>query len=267
MIKIKTPKEIELMRQGGKILASVLSALEKEAKPGITTQRLNDLAEELILKAGGLPAFKGFQGYPAALCTSVNEQIVHTLPSERKLKEGDIVGLDLGVLYPAENCFVCLFVSQNCGKQRGLNTDAAITVAVGKISKEAQQLIKAAQGALAAAIDLIRPRRKLSEISLAIQKYAGKEGFPTIRELVGHGVGYELHEEPEIPNFVGNNFKDVVLKEGMTLAIEPMIAAGGYKIKKGRDGFTYETTDKSLTAHFEHTIAVTKKGCQILTKL
>jgi len=265
MIKIKTPEEIELMRQGGKILASVLSALKKEARPGVTTQRLNDLAEELIFEAGGLPAFKGHDNYPAALCASVNEQIVHALPSPRKLKEGDIVGLDLGVLYPAENCSACPLASQKCGGQAGLNTDAAITIKVGKVSKETEHLVATAQGALEAAIALVKPGRKLSEISAAIQKYAEKEGFSVIRELIGHGVGYKLHEDPEIPNFAGGNFKDAVLKEGMTLAVEPMLAAGKPKIKKGQDGFAYETADQSLAAHFEHTVAVTKNGGEILT--
>jgi len=265
MIRIKTSAEIELMRQGGKILGSVLAALEKEAKPGVTTAHLNELAEELILKAGGWPAFKGFQGYPAALCASVNEEIVHALPSERKLKEGDIVGLDLGVLFPAENCSACPFSSKECGSQPGLNTDAAITVKVGRVSEEAERLVRTAKEALQAAIDLVRPGRKISEISSAIQKRAEKEGFSAIRELIGHGVGYELHEDPDIPNYFDDRFKDVILKEGMTLAIEPMISSGSYKIKKGKDGFVYETADKSLASHFEHTVAVTKDGCEILT--
>ena len=195
----------------------------------------------------------------------MNEQIVHALPSERKLKEGDIVGLDLGILYPAENCSVCPLSSEKCGGQPGLNTDAAITVRVGQVSDEAALLVKTAEEALRVAVDLVRPGRKISEISSAIQQCAEKRGFSVIRELIGHGVGYDLHEDPEIPNFVGSRFKDVILKEGMTLAIEPMISSGGYKIKKGQDGFAYETADKSLAAHFEHTVAVTKTGGEVLT--
>lgn len=253
------------MRQGGKILASVLSCLAKEAKPGITTNYLNDLAERLIYSQGALPGFKGFQGYPASLCTSINEQIVHALPSERKLENGDIIGLDLGVLWPPENCSMCA-MSGGCGNRGGLYTDAAITVGVGEISHEPKKLIETARAALAIAVRLVKPGRKLSEISRAIHQYAAKAGFSVIRELVGHGIGYQLHEEPSIPNFFPSKFKDVTLKEGMVLAIEPMIAAGHHQLKKSKDQHGFETADASLTAHFEHTVAVTKRGVEILTK-
>jgi len=266
MIKIKNPNEIELMRQGGKILAEVLAELAKKVKPGITTKELNELAEAMIYMNGAMPGFKGFDGYPAALCTSVKEEIVHALPSERKLKDGDIIGLDLGVLYPPENCGSCA-LSYGCGGQRGLFTDAAITVAVGKISPEAKKIIEAAKGALAAAVEKVKPGRKLSEVSAAIEDFAQKQGFAVIRELIGHGVGYDLHEEPEIPNFAGSQFKEVVLKEGMTLAIEPMLSAGSAKIKKSKDKYGYLTADDSLSAHYEHTIVVTKNGCEVLTKM
>lgn len=253
------------MRQGGKILAFVLSCLSKEAKPGVTTRYLDELAERLIYAQGALPGFKGFQGYPASLCTSVNEQIVHALPSERKLENGDVLGLDLGVLWPPENCSMCA-MSQGCLNQGGLYTDSAVTIGVGKISPEAKKLIATAKGALQVGVDLIKPGRKLSEISRAIHQYVEKAGFSVIRELVGHGIGYELHELPQIPNFFPSNFKDIALKEGMVLAIEPMIAAGHHKLKKSKDQHGYETEDSSLTAHFEHTVAVTKNGYQILTK-
>lgn len=266
MIKIKNANEIELMRQGGKILAEVLGELAKKVKPGVTTKELDELAEAMIYMNGAMPAFKGFDGYPAALCASVNEEIVHALPSERKLKDGDIIGLDLGVLYPPENCGSCA-LSHGCGGQRGLFTDAALTVAVGKISPEAKKIIEAVKGALAVAIEKVKPGRKLSEISAAIENFAKKQGFSIIRELIGHGVGYELHEEPEIPNFAGSGFKDVVLKEGMTLAIEPMLSAGSHKIKKSEDKYGYKTLDNSLSAHCEHTIVVTKDGCEVLTKI
>ncbi|MBU2264747.1 M24 family metallopeptidase [Patescibacteria group bacterium] len=278
MIRIKTKDEIELMRQGGKILAQVLGELAKKIKPGITTKELDELAENLIYQHGALPGFKGFNDYPTTLCTSINEEIVHALPSSRRLKEGDIIGLDLGVLYPPENCNACA-MAHSCGGsprgealrgQKGLYTDAAITVAVGNASPEAKKIIEVAKGALAVAIDKIKPGRKLSEVSVAIENFVKKQGLAVIRELIGHGVGYELHEDPEIPNFDFSNsrqFKDAVLKEGMTLAIEPMVAAGSHKIKKSKDKFGYLTEDDSLAAHFEHTVAVTEKGCEILTKI
>lgn len=266
MIPIKTENEIEIMRQGGKILASVLSQVAEAIKPGVTTQFLDELAEGLIYQNGALPGFKGFDGYPAALCTSVNEEIVHALPSERKLKEGDIIGLDLGVLFPPERCGSCLH-GGSCGGQQGYYTDMAVTVPVGKTSAEATKLIETARGALKAAIEKIKPGQKLSEVSKAIQNNVEKQGFVVIRDLVGHGVGCDLHEAPEIPNFVSDRFADVELKEGMVLAIEPMISAGGFKIKKSKDKFGYETEDKSLTAHFEHTVAVKKDGAAILTKI
>jgi len=269
MIKIKNETEIDLMRQGGKILASVLFEVAKKVKPGTTTKSLDELAESLIYTQGALPGFKGFDGYPTTLCTSVNEEIVHALPSERKLKDGDIISLDLGVLYPPEQCASCA-LSRGCGSQRGLYTDAAMTVAVGKVNPEAKKIITVAKGALAVAIDKIKPGRKLSEVSAAIETYVKRQDFSVIRELIGHGVGYELHEDPEIPNFDFTNtqqFKDVVLKEGMTLAIEPMVSAGSYKIKKSKDKFGYLTDDDSLSAHFEHTVVVTEKGGDILTKI
>lgn len=266
MIKLKTEDEITVMRQGGKILATVLSEVAKAIKPGVTTESLDELAERLIYKQGALPGFRGHDGYPATLCTSVNEEIVHALPSERKLEEGDIIGLDLGVLFPPERCNVCP-MAQGCSGQKGLYTDAAVTVPIGKVSSEATKLIEVARGALNVAIDKIKPGRKLSEISRAIQKYAQDAGFSVIRELVGHGIGCELHEPPEIPNFVGSNFKDVILKEGMVLALEPMISAGSHKVRKSKDKFGYETEDKSLAAHFEHTVVVTKNGGEVLTKI
>jgi len=266
MIKIKSQSEIEIMRQGGKILAAVLFGVAKEVKPGVTTEFLDELAERLIYGQGALPGFKGFDGYPASLCTSVNEEIVHALPSERKLKEGDIIGLDLGVLFPPERCNSCP-MGGGCGEQQGFYTDMALTVAVGKVSPEAAKLIEISRGALGAAIDNVKPGRKLSEISAAIQKFTEDAGFSVIRELVGHGIGCDLHEEPEIPNFVGGGFKDEVLKEGMVLAIEPMISAGQSRVKKSKDKFGFETEDKSLSAHFEYTVVVTKDGCEVLTRI
>mgnify|MGYP001269072038 CR=1 FL=1 len=266
MVTIKSQREIELMRQGGKILAFVLSSLAKEVKSGVTTAYLDELAENLLWQNGALPAFKGFQDYPAALCASVNEEVVHGLPSKRKLKEGDIIGLDLGAIFPAENCHSCPFSANECGGEAGLYTDAAITVAVGKISPQAQKLMKATRESLTAGIEKIRPGRKLSEVSGAIEKTIEKAGFSVVKELVGHGVGYELHEDPEIPNFITEALPDTILKEGMTLAIEPMVSEGDWRIKKSKDGHGYVTRDGSLSAHFEHTVLVTKNGYEILTK-
>lgn len=266
MIVIKTAEEIKIMREGGRKLAQVLHQVVKAVKPGISTKDLDLLAEKLISEAGAAPAFKNYRGFPASLCTSVNEEIVHGLPTKKKiLQEGDIIGLDLGVVYPPELCFSCPLGSGHCGGTPGLFTDMAITVGVGKISLKAEKLIKIAKGALGVALKEIRADAYLGDVSSAIQKYAESAGFSVIRELVGHGVGKDLHESPEIPNY-GKPRSGVKLKEGMTLAIEPMIAAGGYKIATAKDGFAYETADRSLAAHFEHTVAVTKNGCEILTQ-
>lgn len=267
MINIKTPSEIELMRQGGKILAFVLGEVVKAVRPGIVTAELDRLAEALLWQQGALPAFKGFEDYPASLCVSINEQVVHALPSQRKLQAGDVVGLDLGALYPAQNCSVCPTGGAGCGGQPGLFTDMAVTVATGEVSPQAKKLMAAAGGALETALRVIRPGRKVGAVSKAIQQYVEKAGFCVIRDLVGHGVGRALHEEPSIPNFVGGNFPDAVLEAGMTLAIEPMISLGRGEVKKSADGFGYETADKSLAAHFEHTVAVTKNGCELLTEI
>lgn len=265
MIAIKSKEQINIMRQGGKILAKILDEVAKAVKPGVTTKELDELATELIFANGAKPAFLGYEGFPAALCASVNEMIVHSVPSARKLKEGDIIGLDLGILYPFENCAGCFMVG-NCAKPRveGLYADMAVTVSVGKISSQAAKLIDAAKKSLDLAIEQIKPGNHLGDIGFAIQRHAEKNGFSVIRDLVGHGVGKELHEEPQIPNF-GQPGTGPELKPGMTLALEPMISAGGHEIKKSPDGHGFETKDGSLAAHFEHTAAVTKKGCEILT--
>lgn len=268
MISVKTKQEIEIMRQGGRILAEVLVEVAKNAKPGVTTAFLDDLAEQLIFKAGALPAFKNFGGYPSNLCASVNEQVVHGVPSKNKiLKEGEIISLDLGVLWPPEKCDSCPMASAGCGNQKGMYTDMAITVGVGKIDSEAKHLIEVARGALNVAVDLVKPGQKLSKISQAIQNFVEKAGFQVICDLVGHGVGHELHEDPQIPNFASRNFKEVILKEGMTLAIEPMAAVSDSRVKQSKDGYGWETKGGSWAAHFEHTVAVTKNGHEVLTKI
>jgi len=248
MIIIKTPKEIELMREGGEILAKVLREVSLRVKPGVSTQELDSLAEELIIKSKGKPSFKGYKGYPAALCASVNNEVVHGIPSSEKiLKSGDIVGLDLGLEY--KGCF----------------TDMTITVPVGKVSKIAHKLIKVTKNSLTQGIRKIEPGNFISDISRAIQDYVERQGFSVVRDLVGHGVGREVHEDPPVPNFFDPNLESVKLREGMVLALEPMINMGSYEVEVLDDGWTVVTRDGFLSAHFEHTVAVTKEGYEILT--
>jgi len=247
MINIYTEKEIKTMREGGKILAKILKALSKKVKPGITTAYLNRVAEDLILKYGAKSSFKGFNNYPAALCTSVNEEIVHAVPGKRVLKNGDILTLDLGIRF------------------KGFCTDAAITVPVGKVDKKVKKLIEATKKSLEIAIEQSKSGNHLEDIGWAIQNYVEKQGFGVIRELVGHGVGKEVHEDPQILNY-GEKGTGHELVEGMVLALEPMVSMGNWRIKKGEDGFSYKTLDNSRSAHSEHTIAITKRGPKILTK-
>lgn len=271
MIIIKTEKEIEIMRRGGRILAEILKQLAIAAKPGATTGHLEKMACDLIKAAGGRPSFKGYKSmrdaraFPTALCASINNEVVHApaLPP-RKLNSGDIIGLDLGMEYPSP------VSGQKLG--RGYYTDMAVTVAAGKISKQAKKLINVTKKSLELAIKQVKPGNALNDIGRAIQQYVEKQGFSVVRELVGHGVGTAVHEEPQVPNYeISDNSErsgeNIILKPGMTIAIEPMVNAGGWKIKTGKDGFTVLTADGGLSAHFEHTVAVTEKGCEILTSL
>jgi methionyl aminopeptidase len=248
MIPIKTPEEIKIMRQGGRILAKIIEELRSQVKSGLTTRELDKLAQELIFKYECRPAFKGYQNFPAVLCVSLNQEIVHVLPSKRRLKQGDILSLDLGILY------------------QGFYSDMAITLPVGKISPEASRLIRVTKKALKRALGRVKPGKHIGDISQAIQNYVEGQGFNVVRDLCGHGIGRQLHESPEIPNF-GQRHQGPELKPGMVLAIEPMVTMGDWRIKKTKDGFGFQTTDGSLSAHFEQTVAVTQKGCQILTKL
>ncbi len=243
----KTPEEIKIMAEAGKILAEVLKDIEKMAKPGITTLELDRACEALILKRGAIPAFKGHEGFPYSLCASLNENIVHGYPSDYILEEGDIIGLDSGVLY------------------KGYYSDMAVTIGIGKVSFEAKRLLTVAKKALKRGIKKARPGNTVGDISNTIQRYVEGQGFSVIRDLCGHGIGKELHEEPKIPNF-GQRHKGQELKEGMAICIEPMISAGDFKLKKAADGYGYASKDGSLTAHFEHTILITKSGSRILTK-
>jgi methionyl aminopeptidase len=257
MIKYKTEEEIAIMREGGKIHARILKAVAKKVKPGVKTDALNTYAEQLIDEAHGAASFLGYQPYdakrpyPAALCVSINEEIVHGIPNDgggRILFEGDIVSLDLGLTY------------------KGFVTDAALTVPVGKISTEAQTLIRATKEALDRAIVAMRLHGHIGDIGDAVMQVAMKYGFGIIEGLSGHGVGYSVHEEPFVPNKAERG-EGPELKEGLVIAIEPMLSLGSRDIKRLSDGYTFITRDKSLSAHFEHTVAVTKNGIEILTKL
>lgn len=266
MITYKTKEEIKIIREGGKILAQILSKIISKVKPGVATGYLEDMACRLILEAGGRPAFKGLKSkydrvaYPTALCTSINEEVVHApaYPS-RQLFEGDIIGIDVGMEYPYSGK----------RKEKGLYTDMAITAGVGKINEEAKKLISVTKESLRRGLTQIKPGKSLDDLGRTIQSYVENEGFSVVRDLVGHGVGYEVHEDPQVPNYLPRQ-KDrevVLFKPGMVLAIEPMVNVGTYKVLSRPDGFTIVTADGNLSAHFEHTIAVTEKGIEILTEL
>lgn len=253
-ITIKTKEEIETLKQGGKILVDILRKISEIAKPGVSTGFLNEKARKLVLSYGAKPAFEGYQPsfskkpYPATICVSINEVVVHGLPSDSViLKEGDILKLDFGVTY--EN----------------LCTDAAITIGIGKMTDEKTKLINATKHALELATHEIKPGNHIGDIGYVIENYIEGQGFSVVRDLVGHGVGYKVHEEPNIPNY-GKRGEGPVLKLGMVLAIEPIVTMGSGEIRLCKDGFGYETIDGSLSAHFEHSVVVTEEGSEILTK-
>jgi len=246
MITIKSQKEIQLLREGGKILAEILEDMRLVVAPGITTKDLEFEAQRGIQKHGVRGSFLGYQGYPSVLCSSVNDVIVHEVPSKKILNEGDIVSLDLGIIY------------------EGLCTDAAIKVGVGKVSSKTKHLIDITRRSLDAAILEVRDGATTGDIGRAIQDVVEAASLAVVRELVGHGVGYQVHEDPRIPNYGRRGVGDV-LREGMVIAIEPMVTMKGWEIKRASDGFGYCTKDGSLSAHFEHTVAVTKDGCVVLT--
>ncbi len=255
MIEIKTKEELKKMRKAGEIVAVVLAEIEKHIKPGIKTSKLDEIAENLVRKMGGFPAFKGYRPhiyfpreFPATICTSINEEIVHGIPSNRVLKEGDIISVDIGV------------------KVDGFYADAAYTYPVGEISEKAKKLLEVTRNALLKAIAVVKDGVRVGDISFEIQEYAESNGFSVIRDFVGHGIGRNLHEEPQIPNF-GVRGKGHELREGMVIAIEPMISAGSHEVEILLDTWTAVTKDRSLAAHFEHTVAVTSDGALILTSL
>jgi len=270
-ITIKTPEEIELIREGGAHMHRILWHLGDMAKkPGTTTEDLEAEAQKLIKECGGRPSFIGYgtehgaPPFPTALCTSVNDILVHApaLPA-RTLHEGDLIGIDIGMEWPAkelrakEKRFVHL--------TRGFYTDTAISVGVGRITKEAERLLKVTKKALDIAIKKVKAGVTVGEVSSSIETYAKKQGVGIVRDLVGHGVGYEVHEDPRIPNYLDKRLATVVLKEGMVIAIEPMFTLGDYRVETMEDKWSIRSIDGSLTAHFEHTIVVTARGADVLT--
>ncbi len=246
MIVLKSQEEIIAIRRSSQMVAQILAELRHMIEPGVKTIDLDICAEKMAREMGAVPAFKGYRGYPASLCTSINEEIIHGIPSSRALKEGDIISLDFGVVY------------------EGYYGDAAVTYPVGKVSKEAQRLIDTAEKSFLKGVKEIKEGQRISNISHAIQSYVESQGFSVIRSFVGHGIGLSLHEEPQIPNF-GPPGHGPKMKAGLVLAIEPMIASGDWDVEIKDDNWTAVTKDKSLSAHFEHTVALTKEGAEILS--
>lgn len=255
-ITIKSKEEIAILRGGGRRLARILRALADTVKPGVSTKALNDLAEQLVRESGDMPSFLGYtpngakRPYPAALCVSLNDEVVHGIPNEieRFLKDGDIVSLDMGLIHD------------------GLVTDSALTVPVGKVDAKAKQLLKVTRTALEKGIRAAKAGGTTGDIGFSIQSFVQPYGYGIVRELAGHGVGYAVHEEPYVPNF-GRKGEGELLREGMVIAIEPMLNEGSAAVKLDADGYTYRTRDGSRSAHFEHTIVITEKGAEILTAL
>ncbi|MDI6890455.1 MAG: type I methionyl aminopeptidase [Thermodesulfovibrionales bacterium] len=247
MIILKSPEEIERIAKSCHIVASTLDAIRGMVRPGITTEEIESFADAYIRAQGGVPAFKGYRGYPASICTSMNNEVIHGIPSKRVLKEGDILSVDLGVY------------------SDGFYGDAAYTFPVGKIHPDVERLLRVTEESLYIGIENARIGNRVSDISHSIQRHVESNGFSVVRAFVGHGIGRKLHEEPQIPNF-GSPGRGPRLREGMTLAIEPMVNAGGYEVFILTDGWTAVTVDGKPSAHFEHTVLVTSDGPKILTK-
>ncbi|MEW6374636.1 MAG: type I methionyl aminopeptidase [Thermodesulfobacteriota bacterium] len=246
MIIIKSRREIEQLKKSNAIVAEVFQELRKVIAPGISTKELDQIAEEIILSRGGIPAFKGYRGFPATLCISINEEVVHGIPGQRRLKEGDIVSLDGGV------------------NLNGYFGDAAITFPVGEVDREAHRLLEVTEKALYIGIERARAGNRLFDISFAIQTWVEGHGFSVVRDFVGHGIGKDLHEEPQIPNF-GSPHQGPRLENGMVFALEPMVNEGTYEVKILSDGWTVVTADGKRSAHFEHSIVITDGGAEILS--
>jgi len=247
MINIKTESELDRIRESGRVLLEAFRTVNAMIRPGISTGELDEAAEQVIRSHGGEPAFKGYQGYPATICASINEQVVHGIPGSRALEEGDIIGIDMGVILD------------------DFYSDATRTYPVGEISEEAKRLIRVTAESLDKGIEQVVPGNHLSDISHAIQKHAESHGYSVVRALVGHGIGRRMHEEPQIPNF-GAPGKGPVLRSGMVLAIEPMVNVGTWEVLTLKDKWTFVTVDGELSCHFEDTVAVTDDGPEILTR-
>jgi methionyl aminopeptidase len=247
MITLKSKREIQIMREANRIVAVILEELRHHCKAGVTTRELDRIAEEQISQHGAGPAFKGYRGYPRALCTSINHQVVHGIPGDTQLKEGDIIGLDFGVFY------------------KGYYGDAAVTVPIGKISPETEKLVRVTEECLYRGIEQMLPDNHLSDLSRAIQTHAESNGFSLVREFGGHGIGKHLHEDPMVLNYVVNG-RGIRLRPGLVLAIEPMVNMGNDQVQILSDGWTVVTLDGKPSAHFEHTVAITENGPEILTR-
>jgi methionyl aminopeptidase len=248
MIQLKSPREIAKMRDSSRIVAEILSILQEEVRPGVTPMDLDRLAEELTLTAKAIPSFKGYHGFPSSVCISINEQVVHGIPSDAPLKEGDIVSLDFGVIY------------------NGYHGDAAVTVPVGAVGVEDLRLIDATRASLEKGIEAAWPGAYLGDIGWAIQSYAESLGYELVREYTGHGIGRALHEEPSVPNY-GKPGMGLKIRKGLVIAIEPMLNVGTREVETLSDGWTVVTRDRKRSAHFEHTIAVTAEGPVVLTRV
>ena len=249
MIILKSPQEIGKMRKAGRITAEVRDRVAAAVRPGITTKELDAIAEEAIRSAGATPSFKGYKGFPASICTSVNDEIVHGIPGKRVLQEGDLISLDVGAIW------------------EGYHGDSAVTMFVAEPpSNEAEKLVRVTEESLEAGISQIRAGGRLSDIGHAVQQVAEGAGFSVVREYVGHGVGQAMHEDPQIPNY-GPPGRGIELRPGLVIAVEPMVNVGGWETRALEDGWTVVTADGSLSAHFEHTIAVTEDGPEVLTEL
>ena len=247
MIVLRSDDEVKIIRHAGKILAATLKALEKNVRPGVRTSELDNIARDEIIKRDGYPAFKGYKGYPANICASVNEAVVHGIPSDRKLKDGDIISIDIGVRF------------------KDYFADGAVTIPVGKVSAAARKLIDVTREALYIGIDNALPGKRISDISAGIQAHVESNGFSVVRALVGHGIGTKIHEEPEVPNY-GKPGTGPRLEPGMILAIEPMVNAGTFEVEVLEDGWTTVTKDRRLSAHFEHTVAICDGKPEVLTR-
>ena len=246
MVTLKSPREIEKMRRSGKITSRVLTQLMQAVRPGMTTAELDAMAEHGIRGAGGIPTFKGYNGFTASICASVNDEVVHGIPGSRCVRDGDLLSIDIGTTLD------------------GYVSDSAVTVAVGNVSEEARRLLSVTQECLTIGIEQMRCGGHVGDIGAAVQAHAERHGFGVVRELVGHGVGQAMHEEPQVPNY-GEAGTGLELRPGLVLAVEPMITQGSPKVKVLKDGWTVVTADGKLAAHFEHTIAVTDEGPKILT--